>query len=241
MPASTASPGEAYPVLVVMCTNRERALDPAVLRRAAATFHFGRPDAAQRRAVLVAALDGIGIDSRDDRQDRRADRPAGGRPGFTYSDLTQRLIPTAILAAFPGKPLTADILLDIAASSEANPRIPERPRDGRCRPSATGVRTGGDRFQWLVAWLACVTVLYDAATGAPNPVLTVGVEVDGAGNLDDVVIRRQRPPHTYQQVKYAVDNSTPISTDIPDPPSSTGGPTDPPQDRRRLARAHQCR
>ena len=37
--------GEAVPVLVILCTNRERALDPAVLRRAAAIFHFSRPDA----------------------------------------------------------------------------------------------------------------------------------------------------------------------------------------------------
>ena len=90
-------------------------------------------------------------------------------------------------------------------------------------PSATGVRTGGDRFQWLVAWLACVTVLYDAATGAPNPVLSVGVEVNGVGNLDDVVLYRQRPPHTYQQVKYAVNHSTPISTAYLTQPSSANG------------------
>ena len=90
-------------------------------------------------------------------------------------------------------------------------------------PSATGVRTGGDRFQWLVAWLACVTVLYDAATDAPNPVLSVGVEVDGAGNLDDVVLYRQRPPHTYQQVKYAVDHGTPVSTAYLTQSSSANG------------------
>ena len=92
-------------------------------------------------------------------------------------------------------------------------------------PSATGVRIAGDRYQWLVAWLACVTVLYDAATGAPNPVLSVGVEVDGAGNLDDVVLRRRHPPHTYQQVKYAVDHSTPVSTGYLTRPSPTGGPS----------------
>jgi hypothetical protein len=92
-------------------------------------------------------------------------------------------------------------------------------------PSATGVRIAGDRYQWLVAWLACVTILYDAATGAPNPVLTVGVEVDGAGNLDDVVLRRMRPPHTYQQVKYAVDHSTPVGTKYLTQPAATGGPS----------------
>jgi hypothetical protein len=92
-------------------------------------------------------------------------------------------------------------------------------------PSATGVRIAGDRYQWLVAWLACVNVLYDAATVAPNPVLTVGVEVDGAGNLDDVVLRRRRPPHKYQQVKYAVDYTTPVGTEYLTRPAATGGPS----------------
>jgi len=92
-------------------------------------------------------------------------------------------------------------------------------------PSATGVRIAGDRYQWLVAWLACVTVLYDAATAASNPVLTVGIEVDDAGNLDDVVLYRRNPPHTYQQVKYAVDHSTPVNTDYLTRPAATGGPS----------------
>jgi hypothetical protein len=56
--------GEAVPVLVIMCTNRERALDPAVLRRAAVTFHFSRPDETQRHAVLTAALSGTGTTPR---------------------------------------------------------------------------------------------------------------------------------------------------------------------------------
>ena len=92
-------------------------------------------------------------------------------------------------------------------------------------PSASGVRIAGDRYQWLMAWHACVTVLHDAATGVGNPVVGVGVEVDDAGNLDDVVIRRSRPPHSYKQVKYAVDSSTPVNTDYLITPSRTGGPS----------------
>lgn len=92
-------------------------------------------------------------------------------------------------------------------------------------PSATGVRIAGDRYQWLVAWLACVTVLYDTATATHNPVIRVGVEVDGAGNLDDVVLYRRRPPHSYKQVKYAVDHTTPVSTDYLTRPAASGGPS----------------
>jgi len=115
--------GEAVPVLVVMCTNRERAVDPAVLRRAAAIFQFSRPDEPQRHAVLTAALAGTGIDTAAIRKLAAITGPAGDRPGFTYSDLTQRLIPAAILAAFPDKPLTADIMLAAATSTGPTPEF----------------------------------------------------------------------------------------------------------------------
>jgi AAA+ superfamily predicted ATPase len=118
--------GEAVPVLVVMCTNRERALDPAVLRRAAAIFHFARPDESQRHAVLAAALADTGIETESISKLAAATGPVGGRPGFTYSDLTQRLIPAAILAAFPDKPLTTDALLATAATTEPTPEFREQ-------------------------------------------------------------------------------------------------------------------
>jgi hypothetical protein len=92
-------------------------------------------------------------------------------------------------------------------------------------PSATGVRTAGDRFQWLVAWLGCIEALLDSVNGVENPIVGVGVEVDGAGNLDDVVLYRRRPPHTYMQVKYTVDSSTPVNLDYLGAPSSSGGPS----------------
>jgi hypothetical protein len=92
-------------------------------------------------------------------------------------------------------------------------------------PSATGTRIAGDRYQWLVAWQACVAVLHDAATGVGNPAVSVGVEVDDAGNVDDVVIRRRRPPHSYKQVKYAVDSRTPINGDYLMTPGRSGGPS----------------
>ncbi len=90
-------------------------------------------------------------------------------------------------------------------------------------PSATGVRVAGDRFQWLVAWAACVDALYDAATGVDNPVIRIGIEVDGVGNLDDVVLHRSRPPHVYKQIKYAVDSQTPVNRQYLTEPSRSGG------------------
>ncbi|MGI3225005.1 SAVED domain-containing protein [Streptomyces sp. GTA36] len=102
-------------------------------------------------------------------------------------------------------------------------------------PTSTGVRIAGDRYQWLVAWQGCVGAVRDAALRATNPVVAVGVEVDDAGNLDDVVLYRQAPPHTYMQVKYAADSSTPVNEDYLLEPSDRAGPSI----LRKMARAWQ--
>ena len=93
------------------------------------------------------------------------------------------------------------------------------------RPSATGVRIAGDRFQWLFAWGACVEAMLDDAPGVANRTIGIGVELDGVGNLDDVVVRRTRPPHFYKQVKYAVDSSSPVNTAYLTERSPRGGPS----------------
>ena len=53
---------ERRPVLVLMCTNRLSALDPAVRRRAAAEFEFTRPGDAQRLEMFTGGLAGCGLD-----------------------------------------------------------------------------------------------------------------------------------------------------------------------------------
>ena len=49
------------PAVVVLCTNRLSAIDPAVQRRAAEIFEFRRPDEAQRRTVIEAPLAEAGL------------------------------------------------------------------------------------------------------------------------------------------------------------------------------------
>jgi len=92
-------------------------------------------------------------------------------------------------------------------------------------PSATGVRIAGDMYQWQLAWQGCVTVVRDTAVRPSNPVVAVGVELDNAGNLDDVVLHRATPPHTYAQVKYAVDSSSPVNEAYLLKLSDSGGPS----------------
>jgi AAA+ superfamily predicted ATPase len=49
------------PVMVIMCTNRHSAIDPAVHRRSAVTFEFGRPSKDQCQILLKTYLDDLNL------------------------------------------------------------------------------------------------------------------------------------------------------------------------------------
>jgi AAA+ superfamily predicted ATPase len=117
--------GAQLPVLVVLCTNRISALDPAVMRRAAATFTFRRPDDEQRLAVLTQALGGLAIRPETIRKVVEHTGPTCSRPGYTFSDLTQRLVPAAVFRAFPDRPVTDEDLLVLAEDLEPTPAFTE--------------------------------------------------------------------------------------------------------------------
>lgn len=81
-------------------------------------------------------------------------------------------------------------------------------------PSPSGVRAAGDRYQWLYTWGLCVDLLIDAENhGEPNPGVAVGIEENGLVPLDDAVYYRRQPPHTYAQLKWAVDATTPVNAE----------------------------
>ncbi|MBX3363531.1 MAG: AAA family ATPase [Phycisphaeraceae bacterium] len=118
---------ERLPVAVVMCTNRLDAIDPAVRRRAAAVFEFVRPSHEQRLVVLKAGLAGSGFSDRDLGHLADATGEAHGRHyGFTYSDLTQRLIPTLVLDAFPEGGLVGARAVEIAKGLKPTPPFREQ-------------------------------------------------------------------------------------------------------------------
>jgi AAA+ superfamily predicted ATPase len=90
------------PAAVIMCTNRLNSLDPAIRRRAAEILKFRRPDAEQRRKVLQNPLKELGFTSEQIDQVVGLTGSNDNRQyGFTFSDLTQRLLPTIVLQAFP--------------------------------------------------------------------------------------------------------------------------------------------
>ena len=114
------------PASVIMCTNRLRALDPAIKRRAADILIFDRPDDTLRHAVLAEPLKQLGftkpqIDALVAVTGAQKDRAYG----FTFSDLTQRLLPSIVLDAYPANAVTAVRAVEIATSMVATPPFQE--------------------------------------------------------------------------------------------------------------------
>ena len=110
------------PAAVIMCTNRLAALDPAIRRRAADVLVFGRPDVDQRRDVLRPALQPLGFTSVQIEDLVHATGASNGEGfGFTFSDLTQRLLPSLVLDAFPTDPVSPVRALAIAREMSATP------------------------------------------------------------------------------------------------------------------------
>ena len=100
---------QQLPAAVILCTNRLSAIDPAVKRRAAEIFIFSRPNEAQRLAVLRAPLKEAGFIPQEIEQIVAMTGPSHGTEyGFTFSDLTQRLLPTLVLDAYPSHAINFD-------------------------------------------------------------------------------------------------------------------------------------
>lgn len=114
------------PAAVVTCTNRLNALDPAVKRRAADILAFSRPNDEQRRAFLQPALSEIGLSTTVIDEIVSATGPDQARDyGFTFSDLTQRLLPSIVLDAYPTQAVEPKQALDIARRTVPTPPFKE--------------------------------------------------------------------------------------------------------------------
>ncbi|HVM78156.1 MAG TPA: ATP-binding protein [Stellaceae bacterium] len=115
------------PVAVVLCTNRIGSIDPSVLRRAAEIFEFRRPNEVQRRTVVEAPLTELGFKKHQIERIVELTGPQDERGvGFTFSDLTQRLLPTLILDAYPDRPVTFERAVELLANMKPSPPF----RDG---------------------------------------------------------------------------------------------------------------
>jgi hypothetical protein len=111
------------PAAVIMCTNRLSALDPAVRRRAADVMSFSRPNDEQRRFLLSSRLEALGLGRQHIDAMVAATGPQHGTRdhGFTFSDLTQRLLPSIVLDAYPSKAVNGARAVEITRAMEPTP------------------------------------------------------------------------------------------------------------------------
>ena len=116
------------PAAVIMCTNRLSALDPAVRRRAAEVMSFTRPNDEQRRFVLSSRLEALGLNRQHVDAMVAATGPQRGTRdyAFTFSDLTQRLLPSIVLDAYPSNAVDGARAVELARGMVPTPPF----RDG---------------------------------------------------------------------------------------------------------------
>lgn len=110
-------------VVVFLCTNRESALDPAIVRRAARVEPFNRPTDKEREELFRMDLDSLNISGDTMRELVRLTGPRDGVPGFTFSDLRSRFLPNALCRAFPTRALTGDDLIQAAKEVQPSPSM----------------------------------------------------------------------------------------------------------------------
>jgi AAA+ superfamily predicted ATPase len=112
--------------LVLLCTNRIRALDPAILRRVGHREEFCRPNELEREALFQLDCEGLGLPPETFQELVALTGPqAPRRVGFTFSDIRTRLLPEALRKAFPDRKVTREDLIQAACSIEPSPSIGE--------------------------------------------------------------------------------------------------------------------
>jgi hypothetical protein len=80
----------------------------------------------QRHAVLAGAFEKLGFSPAQIDQLVAATGPGDGRPyGFTFSDLSQRLVPAIVLDAYPSRPLDPLRAVEIAEEMRPTPPFQE--------------------------------------------------------------------------------------------------------------------
>lgn len=102
------------PVLVIMCTNRHSSIDPAIRRRSAVTFEFSRPSQEQCFSLFKSYLSELSITDEEIKEAVSMCVPYDGLSyGYTYSDLTQKVLPSVLLNSYPNKPVTFETLTEV--------------------------------------------------------------------------------------------------------------------------------
>jgi SpoVK/Ycf46/Vps4 family AAA+-type ATPase len=111
-------------LLVFLATNRPDALDPALVRRAGGRECFDRPCDEERLELLTHDTRGLGIAPETLHRLVVLTGPESHDGlGFTFSDLRTRLLPEAVLRAYPDRPLSEADLLATAEAMVPSPAL----------------------------------------------------------------------------------------------------------------------
>ena len=111
--------------LMILCTNRFSALDPAIVRRAARNEEFDRPNDREREALLRLDCDGLGLSDQviSDIVKLTGSDGCNRSLGFTYSDLRTRLLPDALARAYPNRKINPEDLMEAARLLSPSPSL----------------------------------------------------------------------------------------------------------------------
>ena len=115
---------------VIFATNLAQSLDSAILRRAIASYHFERPTDEQRLQLFNSLLSNTNIDEQSIKQlvalTKRRTLPSFGNTEhrYTYSDISQRIIPHAVeRAVYVQQPLDVTHLIDACNATLPTPEM----------------------------------------------------------------------------------------------------------------------
>jgi hypothetical protein len=73
------------------------------------------------------------------------------------------------------------------------------------RPAPSGARLAGDDYQHAFTLLYALKLLF-----SNGDVTKVEMEVDGAGNVDDLIVHRSNAPTLYNQIKFVTSQKQPL-------------------------------
>lgn len=110
--------------IVFMSTNRLHFIDEAIVRRAAVTLEFERPNDEERSALFSQDLAGVGLSAEEIDQLVKLTGPdSNDGLGFSFSDLRLKVIPEAIAKCYPNEPLSFQVILEAVQDIKPSPKI----------------------------------------------------------------------------------------------------------------------
>ena len=176
-------------VLVILCSNRYDALDPAILRRAAYVEQFNRPGDAERLDLLKMDCGDLGLNAHD--LDALVSAMGAGGPhrlAYTYSDIRTRVLPEALALAYPSRPVSKDDILaavrKVAPSPSITPQESQVELKGRRIHIAGSAGTNEDEGKLAYAHELVSELTFVLANAGAKFVLSFGAEPRLEGRQD---------------------------------------------------------